>query len=519
LSVADKTNARCIFSKHETNDQPELLELAPVALLAPVIAFASRAARSLLDEDRLGCMSQDPFRFPYRNELAFPVIGLEAEFKVFVDEREVAPEELWRTPAGFIERALLERTSKSSQLPTGGAVYFDGGVLEVVTPVIEIAPQCTARAVRSLWEQIGFVRDQLDRWEKRSARRVRLEAFSCHFNISYEMPREERSRDRTIQKLALLLAHLLPVPVIVTGANRRSSGIGVRPRRDRIEITMDFTPDPGLMAATTALIVGIVREVIDWASYRVEELEARGIPILAAMTPGKHATRNGWVARDFHFPRNPFHTSIDAAVWSLRDGRTLSMRAIALEIATHFSDAIRRYSEPFSVRVLFSVLSGETPSLLDLDDRPPAYDDVGREVRWGSTLPELHNFQGAMRDEQSNEEPRRRSADLEEKLAPPWRGEGRDRRDRVTLPARLERRASRERRAVPPMASPPRLTRSAYERVFRQLSSGKRLQIGRELLTPVAVKGWYHAVFRNAGGDERLLSIDQILEHMHRWRS
>ena len=52
---------------------------------------------------------------------------------------------------GWFDRPLLKRTSKSLQLPTGGALYFDGGVLEVVTPVIEIAPQCTARVVRSLW--------------------------------------------------------------------------------------------------------------------------------------------------------------------------------------------------------------------------------------------------------------------------------------------------------------------------------------------------------------------------------
>src|SRR5688572_33273255 len=126
----------------------------------------------------------DPLRFPYRNELMFPVIGLEAEFKVFVDEQEIAPEELWRRPSAFIDRPLLARTTKSSQLPTGGAVYFDGGVLEVVTPVIEIAPQCTARAVRSLWEQLGFVRDHLDRWEKRNARRVRSEEPSCRERVS-----------------------------------------------------------------------------------------------------------------------------------------------------------------------------------------------------------------------------------------------------------------------------------------------------------------------------------------------
>lgn len=456
----------------------------------------------------------DPLRFPYRNELLLPVIGLEAEFKLFVDEIETAPEELWRAPTSFIERPLLERTSKSSQLPTGGAVYFDGGVLEVVTPVIEIAPQCTARVVRSLWEQLGFVRDQLDRWEKRSGRRVRLQAFSCHFNISYELSREERNRNRTIQKLALLLAHLLPIPVFVAGANRESSGLGVRPRRDRIEITMDFTPDPGLMAATVALVVGIVRDVIAWPSYRVEELAARGIPIVAGVTPGKHATRKGWVARDFHHPRNPFATPVDERVWVVSDGRTLSMRELAREIATHFADSIRQHSDAFSERILFSVLNGETPSLLDLDARPAAYDDVGHEVRWGTTLPELHNFQGAMQ----TREPRRRRADVEAQLAPPWRGEGHDRRERVTLPPRLQRRNANERRAANTAQPQPRLSRSAYEKVFRQLGSGKRLQIGREVLTPVAVKGWYHAVFRTARGEERLLSIDQVLEHMDGWR-
>jgi hypothetical protein len=463
-------------------------------------------------------MSSDPLRFPYRNELDMPVIGLEAEFRVFVDDKEVVPEEYWRAPTSFIDRPLLQRTSKSSQLPTGGAVYFDGGVLEVVTPVIEMATQCTARVVRSLWEQIGFVRDQLDRWQKRNAKSVRLEAYSCHFNISYELPREERNRNRTIQKLALLLAHLLPVPVIVTGANRRSTGMGVRPRRDRIEITLDFTPDPGLMAATTALIVGIVRDVIAWPSYRVEELQARGIPTVAGVTPGKHATRNGWVTRDFHFPRNPFATHPDDRVWPLTDGRTLSTREIALEIASTFRDSIRQWSDPFSYRVLFSVLSGETPSLLDLADRPPAYDDVGREVRWGTTLPELHNFEGAMRDDESELAPRRRHSDVIEKLAPPWRGEEADRRARVALPAKLERRDRTERRTATGSTASPRLARSAYERVFRQLSSGKRLQIGREVLTPVAVRGWYHAVFENHRGEERLLSIDQVLEHMGSWR-
>jgi hypothetical protein len=457
-------------------------------------------------------MSDHDPRFPYRNELEMPVIGLESEFKVFIDDEEVTPEEIWRTPAAFIDRPLLRRTSKSSQLPTGGAVYFDGGVVEVVTPVIEIAPQCTGRAVRSLWEQIGFVRDQLDRWEESTGRTVRLQAFSCHFNISFELARSERNRDRTIQKLALLLTYLLPVPVSVAGANRKSTGIGVRPRRDRIEITFDFTPDPGLMAATAALLIGIVRDVISWRSYRIEELAERGIPIITGVTPGKHPSRNGWVMRDYHFPQSPYTASLDAPIWNTIDGPQ-SLRDIALGAALVFSDSIRRYSDPFSFRLLFSILRGETVSLLDLADRPAAYDDVGRSTRWGTVLPELENFAALMNEDA--EEParasaRRRRSDVEERLSPPWRGE--------TPPDRRQRARGHDRRREETAASSPRLTRSVYEKVFLKLGNGKRLKIGDEILTPVAVKGWYHSIFVNPEGEERMLSIDQILQAGGQWR-
>jgi hypothetical protein len=453
-------------------------------------------------------MPQSPTRFPYTSELELPVIGLESEFKVFLDDEEVVPEDVWRTPSAFIDRPLLKRTNKSLQLPTGGALYFDGGVLEVVTPVIEIAPQCTARVVRSLWEQIGFVRDQLDAWEKREGRQARLQAFSCHFNISFELPRQERSSERTIQKLALLLAHLLPAPVLLMAANRRSTGMGVRPRRERIEITLDFTPDPGLMSAATALIVGIVRDVITWDSYRLDALDERQIPRIAGLQPGKHATRKGWLTRAPHFPHNPFDTPPDAAVWRTADGRTLSLRAMALEVATAFRDSIRRHTDPFSYRLLFSVLRGETPALLDLDDRPAAYDDVGRTTRWGSVLPELENFAALMNDSDGDTPPiRRRRADVDESLAPPWSGEPSDRR----AAARPQ-----ERRAVSPTPSR-RLTRSTYERVFLNLGNLRRLRIDGEVLTPVKVKGWYHSVFLAPNGEERLLSIDQLVENSGAW--
>ena len=462
--------------------------------------------------------SQPSERFPYRDELELPVIGLESEFKPFVDGAEVVPEEVWRTPSAFIDRPLLKRTTKSSQLPTGGAVYFDGGVIEVVTPVIEIAPHCTARVVRSLWEQITFLREQLDRWEVRSGHRVTLQAYSCHFNISFELGRDERSRNRTVQKLAYLLAHLLPVPVIVTGANRRSTGMGVRPRRERIEITLDFTPDPGLMAATTALIVGVVREVISWPSYRLEDVERMPIPLIAGVEPGKHATRKGWLARAQHFPRNPFQAQLDERIWETRNGERLSLREIALGTAMYFRDSIRRYADPFSYRLLFSILRGETPSLLDLPDRPAAYDDVGRETRWGSVLPDLENFAALMNDADAGEgdgdarPARRRKADVDEKLSPPWSGDVGGASDRRTAA-----RPGSDRRMLPPPAPSTRLTRSVYEKVFLKLGSGKRVTIGGELLTPVAVKGWYHSIFITPAGEERMLSIDQLVPYLGSW--
>lgn len=438
-----------------------------------------------------------------------PVIGLESEFKVFIDDKEVVPEEVWRTPSGLVDRPLVKRTNKAFQLPTGGALYFDGGVIEVVTPVIEIAPQCTARVVRSLWEQIGFVRDQLDKWEKRTGKRVRLQAFSCHFNISFELGRGERSRDRTIQKLALLLATLLPVPLIMTGANKKSTGIGVRPRRERIEMTLDFAPDPGLMAATTALIVGIVREVISWPSYRLTELDERQIPSIAGVEPGKHVSRKGWLSQAKHFPRNPFKTDPNAKVWKTTTGQTMSLREISLAIAMQFRDSIRRYSDPFSYRVLMAVLQGQMPALLDLEKRPPAYDDVGRSTRWGAVLPELENFAALMRDEEDSSSPSRRRADVDEKLAPPWSGQSTERR--------LRSRKYGERRTTAPPSPSRALTRSAYEKVFLKLGAGTSLKIDNEVLTPVKVKGWYHSIFRAPNGEERMLSIDQLLRHMGSW--
>jgi hypothetical protein len=317
---------------------------------------------------------------------------MESEFNVWLDDVEIDPKPYWKHPGNFIDRPLLPREKSSLQLPTGGAVYFDRGVIEVVTPVIELAPHSTARMVRNLWEQIGFVRDQLTRWEKETGHTVRLKAYSSHYNVSYETPRRLQNGKRNIRKLALLLAYILPVPVMLTASNRRSTGVGVRPRGNRIEVTVDFTPDPGLMIATASLIAGIVREVMAWPSYDLSALEKLPIPVIAGVVPGKHTTRKGWLTKDFHYPRSPYTADIDAPIWPTQFGVKKSLREIGRDVAWFFRKSIRRYSDPFSFRLLFAIMSGRAPSMLELVDRPAAYEDVGHLCRWGMVLHELKNY-------------------------------------------------------------------------------------------------------------------------------
>ena len=53
-----------------------------------------------------------------------------------------------------------------------------------------------------------------------------------------------------------------------------------------------------------------------------------------------------------------------------------------METFGYFRHAIARVADPFSLRLIAAVLSGRTPSHLDLDARPPEYEDVGRPCKW-----------------------------------------------------------------------------------------------------------------------------------------
>src|SRR6476661_5702420 len=141
---------------------------------------------------------RDTYRFRLRTLAATPpraVIGLEAEFNLFVNGRRRRPEKVFGDPSRLVRRRMIPRTGKSFQLPAGGAIYFDTGVIEVATPIIEFEPGCCYRATRLLWEQIRYLRRELDHWQKRHRCQCSLQGFSTHYNFSLPTARKSQVRN------------------------------------------------------------------------------------------------------------------------------------------------------------------------------------------------------------------------------------------------------------------------------------------------------------------------------------
>jgi hypothetical protein len=309
------------------------------------------------------------------------VIGLEAEFNLFVDGKRRRPEKVFGDPTRLVRKKMIPRTGKSFQLPAGGAIYFDTGVIEVATPIVELERGCCYRATRLLWEQIRYLRAELDHWSKLHGRNCRLQGFSTHYNFSFPNARKSKSRNAT--KLAFLLAHILPIPVVLLAANRQSSAVGVRPRKTRLEVTADFTPDPTLMLATCAFVAGAVETVLRWEDFGLRQLNRNGIPRITPFRLRKHSSRRGWRVTGDSLGQNPFAADINAPLWKLRDGRMTSLRAIAAESLRPFRRQIQRISDLATFQHVAAVFDGDARSLLDFPKRPEAYDDVGRVIDWG----------------------------------------------------------------------------------------------------------------------------------------
>ena len=327
---------------------------------------------------------RDAHRLRLRTLSATPpraVIGLEAEFNLLVNGRRRRPEKVFGDPSRLVRRRMIPRTGKSFQLPAGGAIYFDTGVIEVATPIVELERGCCYRATRLLWEQIRYLRRELDHWQKRHRCNCRLQGFSAHYNLSF--PSTRRSKLRNSTKLAYLLAHVLPVPVMLLATNRQSGAVGVRPRGNRIEVTVDFTPDPALMLGTCAFIAGVVQTVVRWEDFGLRQLARHGVPRIMPFRLRKHSSRRGWRITADSLGRNPFASDINAPLWKVRDGRMLSLRDVAGEILTLFRRRIQQFSDFRTLEHISAVFDGNARSLLDFETRPNGYDDVGRTIDWG----------------------------------------------------------------------------------------------------------------------------------------
>ena len=389
-------------------------------------------------------------------ERSLAAIGLEAEFAVVMDGAQVRPEDVFGSPRRIVRGPMMHRTGRSYHLPTGSAVYFDTGVVEIATPMIEIEPGCAARGGRSLWESILFLRRELDAWEASHDHEVHLVGFSTHYNVSFDLPASARADGRTVEKLAVLLTYILPAPMMLLAANRQSTGIGVRPRGNRIEVTADFTPDASLMIAAATLVVGIVREVMTWPTFDLHALvqsKLRDFALFRDFAPVPHSSRKGWVARYSCFPRNPFTCDVNEVLWDTTAGERLSLREIAGRVTRTFFPAIRRLSDPFTLRLIGAVMAGRAPSLLELSDRPAAYESVGRLCTWEDLFPE------------------------------------------TVLP------------------------RSRYERVLMHAIHGEKLHLAPdEWYTPTGMQGWSHVVFRRERDrSKHVFSLDYLLRHLDDW--
>ena len=90
-----------------------------------------------------------------------------------------------------------------------------------------------------------------------------------------------------------------------------------------------------------------------------------------------HTSRKGWLARVDCYPENPIAAPHHAP-----------LRSMARAIFGYFGRSIARIADPFSLRLIRAVLTGRAVSLLDLPERPPEYEDVGRLCAWQAFYPD-----------------------------------------------------------------------------------------------------------------------------------
>lgn len=312
-----------------------------------------------------------------------PVCGIEAEFHSILDGEQWRPEDIFGVPGAVFPSGQVRWRGKPLALPHGGVVYFDRGAIEVVTPPIELSQDASREVVQCLFSEIFWLRQHLDIWEDVTRRSLRMRGYSAHYNISSMI----RTRDTTRQlaHLSYLLCHIITFPVIMLATNHTSTGVGVRPRRNRIEITVDFTPEPKLMTATMALLLGIVSEVMRWKTYTIEELSHRSIPLLSNFCPRRHSSREGWLAHASCFPVNPFTANAFHGIWDTQEHGRLSLSQISESIVSYFWPSIQFFSRDCA-DYIWGLVRGSLQGLRGSATVPDSYENVcgadGKQEQW-----------------------------------------------------------------------------------------------------------------------------------------
>jgi hypothetical protein len=302
-----------------------------------------------------------------------------SEFTLYVDDVNGSRRMSSARRESYPKR-MIPRTGRSYQLPAGGAIYFDTGVIEVATPIIELAPGCCYRATRLLWEQIRYVRKELDAWGKKHGHKCRLQGFSTHYNFSF--PAARRTAKRTSSNLAFLLTHILPAPVALLAGKSREQ----RRRRAATWFTAGshggFHTGCRAHARDVRLCRRRGRRRAALGGLRTRQIEAHGIPRLQPLRIRKHSSRRGWRIVPSSLQQNPFTCDTTAEIWKLRDGRTVSLRQAAAETMRPFRAEIRRLSDAATLEHIEAVFAGNARSLLDFPERPAEYDDAGHALDW-----------------------------------------------------------------------------------------------------------------------------------------
>jgi hypothetical protein len=80
-------------------------------------------------------------------------------------------------------------------------------------------------------------------------------------------------------------------------------------------------------------------------------------------------------------------SDVAAPMWASRAGEVLSLREVSARITKYFWPSIARLGDSRSLRLIQGVMHGTMPSLLELEDRPAAYESVGRLCTWTNLFP------------------------------------------------------------------------------------------------------------------------------------